>query len=307
MLKHFLRASSSRGSHTFLLTFFFVLLLSACAKPIAKFTSDTSDNTAPATVKFANQSEKAETYLWNFGDGTTSTEANPNHRYSTSGNYLVTLEASAKNKMALDSHRIQIVGPINCMVEITTPYGKMVISLSDKTPGHRDNFIKLVEEGFYTDLLFHRVIDGFMIQGGDPTSRGAGKNAMLGSGGPGYQIPAEFDQELAHVKGALAAARTGDAGNPERKSSGSQFYIVSGRPVADRDLDAMQTRKGITYSTETRKAYLENGGVPFLDADYTVFGQVVEGLEVIDAIANAATDGRDRPVEDVTMQIRVIN
>ena len=299
--------SSPRFSYGAILFTTAIVLLTACAKPIAKFTSDLSDNTAPATVKFTNESLKAETYLWNFGDGKTSTEANPAHRYSASGNYLVTLEASAKNKMALDSHRIQIIGPINCMVEITTSYGKMVVSLSDKTPGHRDNFIKLVEEGFYTDLLFHRVIDGFMIQGGDPTSRGAGKGTMLGSGGPGYQIPAEFDQELAHVKGALAAARTGDAGNPERKSSGSQFYIVSGRPVVDRDLDAMQTRKGITYSTETRKAYLENGGVPFLDADYTVFGQVVEGLDVIDAIAKAATSGQDRPVEDVTMKIRVIN
>ncbi len=299
--------SSFRLSHSIALFALATLLLSACAKPIAKFTSDLSDNTAPATVKFANESVKAETYLWDFGDGKTSTEANPAHRYSASGNYLVTLKASAKNKMALDSHRIQIVGPINCMVEITTPYGKMVISLSDKTPGHRDNFIKLVEEGFYNDLLFHRVIDGFMIQGGDPTSRGAAKQARLGTGGPGYQIPAEFNQELAHVKGALAAARTGDAGNPERKSSGSQFYIVSGRPVTERDLDAMQTRKGITYSTETRKAYLENGGVPFLDADYTVFGQVVEGMDVIDAIAKAATSGQDRPIEDVTMQVRVIN
>ncbi|MFK8056199.1 MAG: peptidylprolyl isomerase [Saprospiraceae bacterium] len=283
------------------------ILFSACAKPIAKFTSDLSDNTAPATVKFANESVKAETYIWDFGDGKTSTEPNPSHRYTVSGNYLVTLQASAKDKMAIDSHRIQIIGPINCMVEITTPYGKMVVSLSDKTPGHRDNFIKLVEEGFYNDLLFHRVIDGFMIQGGDPTSRGASKQTNLGSGGPGYQIPAEFNEELAHVKGALAAARTGDAGNPERKSSGSQFYIVGGRPVADRDLDGMQTRKGITYTSETRKAYLENGGVPFLDADYTVFGQVVEGLEVIDAISKVATSGQDRPQEDVTMQVRVIN
>ena len=299
--------SYPRFFQSFLLVVVAAVLLSACAKPVAKFTSDVSDNTAPATVKFANESSKAETYLWDFGDGKTSTDPNPSHRYTVSGNYLVTLQASAKDKTALDSHRIQIIGPINCMVEITTPYGKMVVSLSDKTPGHRDNFIKLVEEGFYNDLLFHRVIDGFMVQGGDPTSRGADKNARLGMGGPGYQIPAEFDQELAHVKGALAAARTGDAGNPERKSSGSQFYIVSGRPVEDRDLDAMQTRKGITYSSETRKAYLENGGVPFLDADYTVFGQVVEGLEVIDAIAKSATGPQDRPVEDVTMQIRVIN
>jgi len=114
---------------TFLLLGSIAMLLSACAKPVAKFTTDLSDNTAPATVKFANESTKAETYLWDFGDGKTSSEANPSHRYSTSGNFLVTLKASAKDKMALDSQRIQIIGPINCMVEITTPYGKMVVSL----------------------------------------------------------------------------------------------------------------------------------------------------------------------------------
>ncbi len=283
------------------------LLFSACAKPVAKFTANPEDRTAPATVKFDNDSEKAESYTWDFGDGKTSTEVNPEHRYVTSGNYLVTLRASKDGKTSLDSQRVQIIGPINCMVEITTPYGKMVVQLSDKTPQHRDNFIKLAEQGYYDGLLFHRVIDGFMLQGGDPDSKDAPAGTPLGSGGPGYQIPAEFNEELAHVKGALAAARTGDAINPERKSSGSQFYIVSGRPVSERDLEQMEARKGISYTADTRKQYLERGGVPFLDADYTVFGQVVEGLDVIDAIAAAATDNRDRPAEDVPMQVRVIN
>ena len=282
-------------------------LLAACAKPVADFTAVTPDTTAPATVTFANESRNAEAYAWDFGDGATSTEARPEHRYATSGNYLVTLRAAKGDRVSVDSQRVQILGPVKCMVEITTPYGKMTVQLSDKTPQHRDNFIKLAEEGFYDGLLFHRVIDGFMLQGGDPDSKGAPAGRPLGSGGPGYQVPAEFDESLAHVKGALAAARTGDAVNPERKSSGSQFYIVSGRPVTERDLDQNQARKGITYTPETRERYLADGGVPFLDADYTVFGHVVDGLDVIDEIAAVATDARDRPSEDVTMQVRVID
>ncbi len=282
--------------------------LAACGRPIATFTANVTDDTAPATVGFANASEKAETYVWDFGDGNASTESTPDHRYATSGNYLVTLRAIGKRgRTAVDSHRIQILGPTHCMVEITTPFGKMVVALSDKTPLHRDNFIKLVEEGYYQDLLFHRVIDGFMLQGGDPNSRGAAANAQLGSGGPGYQVPAEFTPELAHVKGALAAARMGDQMNPERKSSGSQFYIVSGRPVTESDLVSTESRKNIRYTPETRTTYLDQGGVPFLDAEYTVFGQVVEGLDVIDKIAVAKTRPGDRPVEDITMQMRIIN
>ncbi len=285
-----------------------IVLLSSCGRPIALFSPEVKDNTAPATVNFANSSERAERYEWDFGDGNTSTEPTPAHRYAGSGNYLVTLRAVGKRgRAALDTHRIQIIGPTNCMVEITTPFGKMLVALSDKTPQHRDNFIKLVEEGYYQDLLFHRVIEGFMLQGGDPNSRAAAAGAQLGGGGPGYQIPAEFTQELAHVKGALAAARMGDQVNPEKKSSGSQFYIVSGRPVSEADLVSTEARKDIRYNPDTRAAYLDKGGVPFLDAEYTVFGQVVEGLDVIDKIAAAKTQPGDRPVQDITMQMRIVN
>ncbi len=284
-----------------------LLLLSACAKPVSRFVTQAPDTTAPATVGFANESERAESYSWDFGDGTTSEEASPEHRYTASGNYLVTLRAERGRREATSTERVQIIAPTPCMVEIITPHGRMVVELSDKTPQHRDNFIKLAEEGFFDDLLFHRVIKGFMLQGGDPDSKGAPAGKALGSGGPGYQIPAEFDQGLAHVKGALSAARTGDNVNPERESSGSQFFVVSGNPVTEAELDGMQRRKNIRYDPDTRAAYLENGGVPFLDADYTVFGHVVEGLDVIDKIVAVSTDGRDRPQEDVTMQVRVIN
>ena len=285
-----------------------LVLLASCGRPVARFTPVVADSIAPATVRFANASERAEAYKWDFGDGDTSTLEAPDHRYGGSGNYLVTLRAVGKRgRVAVDTHRVQIVGPLNCMVEISTPYGKMLVALSDKTPQHRDNFIKLVEEGFYEDLIFHRVIDGFMLQGGDPNSRESAPGTPLGSGGPGYQLPAEFTPELAHVKGALAAARMGDQVNPEKKSSGSQFYIVSGRPVNEQDLISNEARKEIRYTPETRAAYLERGGVPFLDAEYTVFGQVVEGLEVIDRIASAKTRPGDRPVEDITMRMRVVD
>ena len=284
-----------------------VLLLGACARPVADFSArPPEDNTAPAEVAFDNDSERAERYEWDFGDGTTSTEPEPTHRYTGSGNYLVTLRALRGRRAAVDTQRLQIIAPLTCMVEITTPYGRMLVELSDETPQHRDNFLKLVNDGFYEDLLFHRVIDGFMLQGGDPESRDAGPNARLGSGGPGYTVPAEFKPELAHVKGALAAARQGDAVNPTKASSGSQFYIVSGREVDERELEAMAARKGLDYTPEAKAAYLEHGGVPFLDGEYTVFGRVVEGMDVIDKIAAAKTLPGDRPAEDVTMRMKVI-
>ncbi len=279
----------------------------ACGRPTARFAVDAPDKTAPATVRFENASEKAQTYFWDFGDGATSEEAEPQHRYVTSGNYLVTLRAQGKRRTGVDTQRLQIIGPLACMVEITTPFGKMLVKLSDQTPKHRDNFIKLVEDGFYEDLIFHRVIDGFMLQGGDPNSRGAGPGAQLGSGGPGYTVDAEFTPELAHVKGALSAARLGDQMNPAKASSGSQFYIVSGKPVTEQELKRTESMKNVRYTPETREAYMANGGVPFLDAEYTVFGQVVEGLDVIDKIAGAKTAAGDRPVEDVTMRMRIID
>ena len=187
--------------------------------------------------------------------------------------------------------------------EISTTHGNMKVRLFNSTPQHRDNFIKLANEGFYEDLLFHRVIKGFMCQGGDPNSRGAAPGARLGGGGPGYLIPAEIGAP--HIKGALAAARTGGSGNPEKKSSGSQFYIVSGKPVSDAQLNQFEQAKGIKYSEKHRELYKKLGGAPFLDMDYTVYGEVVEGLDVIDKIESVATQA-DRPVEDVKMNIKIL-
>lgn len=188
-------------------------------------------------------------------------------------------------------------------VILTTDSGVIVLRLYDKTPKHRDNFIKLANDHFYDSLLFHRVIGSFMIQGGDPQSKNAPQGAMLGGGDPGYTIPAEFDTSLFHKKGALAAARTN---NPEKASSGCQFYIVQGRPYADAELNNLEMQKGFKFSQAKRKIYNTIGGTPFLDMDYTVFGEVESGLGVVDKICKVPVDGNNRPIGDVHMKIEVM-
>lgn len=198
-------------------------------------------------------------------------------------------------------------------VAVHTDFGDMIIELSDSTPGHRDNFLKLASEGFYDDLLFHRVINGFMIQGGDPKSKGAEPGARLGSGGPGYTIPAEMRADHVHVKGALAAARQGDSANPTRASSGSQFYIVHGKTWTGEELDNIIARSshmtiaGFEYTDEQKDLYSEIGGTPFLDMNYTVFGRVIEGLDIIDSIANVKIARGDRPIEDVIFNVEILH
>lgn len=191
-------------------------------------------------------------------------------------------------------------------VLLQTDYGNMKILLYEETPLHRENFIKLVKSGFYDGLLFHRVINGFMIQGGDPESRNAQPSAMLGNGGPGYTIPAEFVPKYFHKKGVIAAAREGDNVNPMKESSGSQFYIVQGRIYNEAIMQKIAAQINKTFSAEQIKAYGTIGGSPWLDNDYTVFGEVVEGLDVIDKIAAVKCGPNDRPVEDVKMTMKII-
>lgn len=192
------------------------------------------------------------------------------------------------------------------LIKIETTLGDMLIKLYNETPAHRDNMIKLIEEGFYDNQLFHRIISGFMIQAGDPNSVGAQKGERLGKGGTGYNIPAEFNENLIHKKGALAAARKGDQMNPEKASSGSQFYIVQGRVLSPEDLNMMVQRGLIKTSMELAQIYTTLGGTPHLDGSYTVFGEIVEGFEVLDRIAASETDVYDRPVEDVVFSISLI-
>lgn len=192
-------------------------------------------------------------------------------------------------------------------VRIITDYGTMLVKLYDETPQHRDNFLKLVEEGFYDSLLFHRVIEGFMIQGGDPNSKNAAPERALGNGGLDYLIPAEFHPDRYHKKGALAAARQSDQVNPEKKSSACQFYIVQGKKSPPNILESLAARRGrgFSYSEEAINDYSTIGGAPHLDGAYTVFGEVVEGLEVIDKIAAVEVRG-SRPVDDVRMEMELI-
>ncbi len=250
----------------------------------------------------------------------------------------------------------------NHEVLISTSYGNIRIRFYDKTPRHRDNFLKLVKAGYYDSTLFHRVIEHFMIQGGDPDSKNAKPGAVLGNGGPAYTIPAEIVPEYIHKRGVLAAAREGDDVNPLKASSGSQFYIVQGKVFTDKGLDAVELKverrtkqfilgtilrkpanhqllkdferctqqldsaglqKLITQfmpeidavysrtapfklSPEQRNIYKTIGGTPHLDGAYTVFGEVIEGMDIVDRIAAAKTDSNDRPLVNIPMKIKLI-
>lgn len=201
----------------------------------------------------------------------------------------------------------------NSKVEIVTTHGTIIVKLYDQTPLHRDNFLKLVEGNNYDSVLFHRVIDRFMIQSGDPDSKRAAAGAELGESSIGHDVNAEFVPSLFHKKGALAAAREGDDVNPERRSSGSQFYIVQGIVYSPEELEARVERinsnrkedEKLTLSPEQTEAYTTIGGTPHLDGQYTVFGEVVDGLDVVDKIASVQTDANDRPLEDVRI-IRMV-
>jgi len=195
-------------------------------------------------------------------------------------------------------------------VEISTSKGIIVIRLSDSTPLHRDNFLRLAKSGYYDSLLFHRVIRHFMIQSGDPNSKNGNPGKPLsqgGSEGPGYTIPAEFRPTLFHKRGALGAARTGDDVNPTRASSGSQWYIVQGRRFTDAGLDSVEKfrLKGRKIPEDERFVYRQLGGAPHLDQQYTVFGEVVRGMDVVDSIAAVETSGPplDRPVAHANVRI----
>ena len=189
-------------------------------------------------------------------------------------------------------------------VAVETSKGTIILRLYDSTPLHRDNFLRLVKQHYYDSILFHRVIQHFMIQAGDPDSKNAPAGKPLGNGGPAYTIPAEIRTSFFHKKGVLAAARTGDDVNPKRASSGSQFYIVKGRIHTDISLDSVETYrlKGRKLPKEHRELYKTIGGAPHLDQSYTIFGEVISGLNIVDSIAAIPTSkaaDRDRPLEDI--------
>jgi len=191
------------------------------------------------------------------------------------------------------------------LVSLTTSYGTMHLVLYDQTPKHKENFIKLVDQKFYDSLLFHRIIPLFMIQGGDPNSRKAQADEPLGRGDVGYKVPAEFVPSLFHKKGALAAARDN---NPEKASSGCQFYVVQGRVWTDEELqkqiERIERMKGHLPTDEQKQVYKTLGGAPHLDGNYTVFGEVIDGLAVVDSIAKQPRNEMDRPTKDIRMSMK---
>jgi len=189
---------------------------------------------------------------------------------------------------------------------IHTVFGDIKLMLYNETPLHKSNFIKLIDEKYLDSTLFHRVINQFMIQGGDPDSKHASAGSMLGNGGPSYTIPSEFVKTRFHKKGALAAAREGDQVNPAKASSGSQFYIVQGKVYTVQELDMFAKRMGKTFSPEQIKAYTTIGGTPHLDDNYTVFGEIISGWDVLDKIASVACDKNNRPLKDIPMTVTFI-
>lgn len=190
--------------------------------------------------------------------------------------------------------------PIGHYVKIETNLGACFAKLYNATPQHRDNFLKLTKDKFFDNLLFHRVIKNFMVQGGDPNSKNASDGQMLGMGSLGYRIPFEFQDSLMHKKGALAGARDG---NPQKASNASQFYIVHGQVFSEEHLTLIEQQTGKHFNAQQRKIYSTIGGAPFLDGDYTVFGEVVKGLDVIDKIASVDKNANDRPLVNISMTI----
>ncbi len=196
-----------------------------------------------------------------------------------------------------------IAQELETVVLIETSKGKIKVKLYNETPLHRDNFIKLVNEGKYEGLLFHRIIKQFMVQGGDVKSKDAPMDMPLGEGEIGYTIPAEFVYpRYFHKRGALCAARTPDEDNPTKESSGSQFYIVTGKHFTSMELDKKEKEEGITYTPEQRKAYMIEGGAPHLDGEYTVFGEVLKGIKVADKIQFTPTNDDDRPINNIVIK-----
>lgn len=193
----------------------------------------------------------------------------------------------------------------NYYVRIATDKGESIVRLYNETPQHRDNFVKLVKKKFFNGTLFHRVIKDFMVQGGDPDSKGATAGKMLGNGGLNYTIPAEFNAALFHKKGALAAARNE---NPAKASSSTQFYLVQGKTFTDDELNYVERVRlqGQKLPAGVRDIYKTIGGAPHLDQSYTVFGEIVRGIEQVDAIATVEVDGNNRPLTDIAVKITLL-
>jgi peptidyl-prolyl cis-trans isomerase B (cyclophilin B) len=291
-------------SRLFVASFLVLVLVSGCSRQSGEPTAE-SDSTGVAATTMAQDATDADVAADSIDAAAPAAEFEV--RSEMEGGEVVTDKSEGKEMNQEASY-----------FEISTRLGRMVIRLYDETPKHRDNFRKLAADGFYDGTTFHRVMEGFMIQGGDPLSKD--DNPMNdGTGGPGYTVEAEFNTDLLHKKGALAAARQADQVNPQKRSSGSQFYIVHGTVSSPDELAAIEMQKKSRNPnfalTESAKAvYTSEGGAPFLDGDYTVFGELVEGFDVLDAIAGTTTPRKtgqaahpaltDQPAERIPMTVK---
>lgn len=297
----------------YFILFAFAIIMTSCggSQPTADFDFELTEGEAPVEIAFNNTSKDATSYQWNFGDGTTSNEESPKKMFYYPGTYNVTLTAIKDGEQVTKTKSLTLRDAPKRIVEIETEFGVMKAELFNFTPKHRDNFIKLAAEGFYDGTLFHRVMQGFMAQGGDPDSKTATPDQILGRGELDYTLEAEIVPGAYHYKGALAAARLPDQINPNKESSGCQFYIVHGAPHTAGQLQQYVNQKAqrgtrLTYTQDQADFYKTQGGTPILDMDYTVFGQVIEGLHLIDKLAAVPVGANNRPTKDVPMKVRVI-
>lgn len=277
------------------------LTLASCAKPLSKFDIVADEFTAPATISFENKSSNSKEYNWNFGDGKSSKEQSPEHHFLKSGRYTISLSSKKGTNESTYQKEIIISAPSTCQVFVSTSLGNMVLELSDKTPKHRDNFLSLVESGYYNGVLFHRVIDGFIIQAGEqnPNNKRVSQTKT---------IVAEINDHMRHYAGTLSASRMPDNINPEKESSATQFYVVDKNTVSESKLESLEKKNSILYTEAQKEEYLKMGGAPQLDENYTVFGKLLSGFDTLKKISSVKTAAGDRPVDPVTIiQMTLIN
>lgn len=280
-----------------------LFLLGGCSKPVANFLISADSRKAPALINFKNSSTGADSFVWTVNDSIVSEQETVDHLFLSSGRHEISLIASKLDKSDKKMQTIFIDAPELCHVYMNTTAGPFIFKLSESTPTHRDNFIKLIESGYYHGLSFHRVIEGFMIQGGDDKSRKKKGNFTFQD-----QIKEEINTELLHFKGALAAARMPDDVNPDKYSSGTQFYIVDGRDLSTEDIENYESNKLFSYSQENIQQYLKSGGAPQLDGEYTIFGYLISGFETLDKIAKVETGNADVPVKDIRiLETKIVN
>lgn len=284
------------------LLLFCSLFLFQCKAPLASFNKSGLTSEIGSKVFIENHSKNAERYIWTVNDSIKVESVNLEHIFYSSGRHKIQLEAFKGTNSSRTTSELFVNVPDDCLVKINTNKGSMVFKLLEDTPLHLKNFTKLIESGYYNGLIFHRVIDGFMIQAGGQGKRKTNVDEKVA------EIPQEINTKYLHYKGALAAARMPDDVNPKKSSSGGQFYIVHGRPLTAKQIKDNEAKRIEDYSEEQKAKYLQLGGAPQLDGEYTVLGYMLSGFDVLDKIATVKTDKSDKPINEVLINnIQILN